>query len=120
MAVADAAFGDDVAGEVSDLVGRAFEDGDFEAGSFVEMEVHGGDGERVVGVEGVGETAGEVAGGVVVDVDEGGGAGLAGLVNAALIGVVLLCLTPVFRHMPLNALAAIVITGVIGLTNLLR
>lgn len=49
-----------------------------------------------------------------------GGAGLAGLVNAALIGVVLLCLTPVFRHMPLNALAAIVITGVIGLLDFPR
>ena len=40
--------------------------------------------------------------------------------NAALIGVVLLCLTPVFRHMPLNALAAIVITGVIGLLDFPR
>ena len=48
------------------------------------------------------------------------GAGLASLVNAALIGVVLLCLTPVFRHMPLNALAAIVITGVIGLLDFPR
>ena len=47
-------------------------------------------------------------------------AGLAGLVNAALIGIVLLCLTPVFRHMPLNALAAIVITGVIGLLDFPR
>jgi len=41
-------------------------------------------------------------------------------VNAALIGVALLCLTPVFRHMPLNALAAIVITGVIGLLDFQR
>ena len=48
------------------------------------------------------------------------GTGLAGLVNAALIGIVLLCLTPVFRHMPLNALAAIVITGVIGLLDFPR
>ncbi len=47
-------------------------------------------------------------------------AGLAGLVNATLIGIVLLCLTPVFRHMPLNALAAIVITGVIGLLDFPR
>lgn len=46
--------------------------------------------------------------------------GLAGLVNATLIGIVLLCLTPVFRHMPLNALAAIVITGVIGLLDFPR
>ncbi|EIE27094.1 sulfate permease [Coccomyxa subellipsoidea C-169] len=44
----------------------------------------------------------------------------AGLVNAALIGFVLLCLTPVFQHMPLNALAAIVITGVIGLLDFQR
>ena len=47
-------------------------------------------------------------------------AGLAGVVNAALIGVVLLWLTPVFRHMPLNALAAIVITGVMGLLDFPR
>ncbi len=47
-------------------------------------------------------------------------AGAAGLVNAALIGFVLLCLTPVFQHMPLNALAAIVITGVIGLLDFQR
>jgi sulfate transporter 4 len=42
------------------------------------------------------------------------------VVNAALIGVVLLWLTPVFRHMPLNALAAIVITGVMGLLDFPR
>lgn len=40
--------------------------------------------------------------------------------NAALIGFVLLCLTPVFQHLPLNALAAIVITGVIGLLDFQR
>jgi len=38
-------------------------------------------------------------------------------VNAILIGLVLLCLTPVAQHLPLNALAAIVIMGVIGLLD---
>ena len=33
--------------------------------------------------------------------------------NALLIGVVLFCLTPVAQFLPLNALAAIVITGVV-------
>ena len=44
-------------------------------------------------------------------------AGAAGLVNAVLIGMVLLWLTPVAQHLPLNALAAIVIMGVIGLLD---
>ena len=37
----------------------------------------------------------------------------AGLVNALFIGAVLLWLTPVARFLPFNALAAIVITGVV-------
>ena len=43
--------------------------------------------------------------------------GAHGIVNAAAVGVVLAFLTPVFQHMPLNALAAIVITGVLGLLD---
>ena len=37
----------------------------------------------------------------------------AGLVAAALVGLTLTCLTPVFEHLPLFALAAIVISGVL-------
>ena len=40
-----------------------------------------------------------------------------GFVTAALIGAVLLFATPVFGHLPLNALAAIVITGVLPLLD---
>ena len=40
-------------------------------------------------------------------------AGAAGLVNAVLIGAVLVWLTPVAQYLPLNALADIVITGVV-------
>ena len=43
--------------------------------------------------------------------------GLAGVVNAALVGLTLLCLTPVFNTMPMNALAAIVIAGVLPLLD---
>ncbi len=43
--------------------------------------------------------------------------GAHGIVNAAAVGLVLAFLTPVFQHMPLNALAAIVITGVLGLLD---
>ena len=39
------------------------------------------------------------------------------MVNAFLIGLVLLVLTPVAQHLPLNALAAIVIMGVLGLLD---
>jgi len=44
-------------------------------------------------------------------------AGLAGVFTACLVGATLLLLTPVFEHMPLSALGAIVISGVIGLIN---
>lgn len=47
-------------------------------------------------------------------------AAAAGIVNSAAIGLVLLCLTPVFEHLPMNALAAIVITGVLGLLDFQR
>ena len=45
-------------------------------------------------------------------------AALAGVVTAAVVGATLLLLTPVFEQMPLNALGAIVIAGVIGLLHL--
>ena len=47
----------------------------------------------------------------------GAKSGLAGVVTAALVGVALLCLTPVFNGMPMNALAAIVIAGVLPLLD---
>ena len=37
--------------------------------------------------------------------------------TAALVGLTLTCLTPVFAHLPLFALAAIVISGVLGLVD---
>ena len=47
----------------------------------------------------------------------GAKSGLAGVVTAGLVGVALLCLTPVFNGMPMNALAAIVIAGVLPLLD---
>lgn len=44
-------------------------------------------------------------------------AGVAGLWNALLIGAVLYCLTPVAQYLPLNALAAIVIVGVVNVMD---
>ena len=43
--------------------------------------------------------------------------GLAGVVTAGLVGIALLLLTPVFNGMPMNALAAIVIAGVLPLLD---
>jgi sulfate transporter 4 len=42
---------------------------------------------------------------------------VSGIVTALLVCLVVLCLTPVFEQLPLNALAAIVIAGVIGLVD---
>ena len=47
----------------------------------------------------------------------GAKSGLAGIVTASLVGVTLLWLTPVFNAMPMNALAAIVIAGVLPLLD---
>eukprot|EP01025_Chloroclados_australasicus_P052553 TRINITY_DN612_c0_g2_i2.p2 TRINITY_DN612_c0_g2~~TRINITY_DN612_c0_g2_i2.p2 ORF type:complete len:667 (-),score=99.60 TRINITY_DN612_c0_g2_i2:54-2054(-) len=47
--------------------------------------------------------------------DTGAKSGIAGVVTAILVGIILLFLTPIFENMPMNALAAIVISGVIGL-----
>lgn len=47
----------------------------------------------------------------------GARSGLAGVVTAGLVGITLLCLTPVFNAMPMNALAAIVIAGVLPLLD---
>ncbi len=47
----------------------------------------------------------------------GAKSGLAGVVTAGLVGITLLCLTQVFNAMPMNALAAIVIAGVLPLLD---
>lgn len=47
----------------------------------------------------------------------GARSGLAGVVTAGLVGITLLCLTPLFNAMPMNALAAIVIAGVLPLLD---
>ncbi|KAL0048646.1 hypothetical protein WJX82_007650 [Trebouxia sp. C0006] len=47
----------------------------------------------------------------------GAKSGLAGVVTAGLVSVTLLCLTQVFNAMPMNALAAIVIAGVLPLLD---
>ena len=52
-----------------------------------------------------------------VSSDSGAKSRTAGLVAAALVGLTLTCLTPVFAHLPLFALAAIVISGVLGLVD---
>lgn len=47
----------------------------------------------------------------------GPAAALAGVCTAGLVGATLLFCTPLFEHMPLNALGAIVIASVIGLVQ---
>ena len=47
----------------------------------------------------------------------GAKSGLAGVVTAGLVGITLLFLTQVFNAMPMNALAAIVIAGVLPLLD---
>lgn len=47
-------------------------------------------------------------------------AGLSGLVVAQIVGITLLFLTSIFEHMPLNAMAAIIIMGVVGLLDFKR
>ena len=47
----------------------------------------------------------------------GAKSGLAGVVTADLVGITLLCLIRVFNAMPMNALAAIVIAGVLPLLD---
>ena len=41
-------------------------------------------------------------------------AGIAALIAAAVVGLVLAALTPVFQLLPLNVLAAVVVSGVLG------
>ncbi|CAL5218904.1 g648 [Coccomyxa viridis] len=47
--------------------------------------------------------------------DVGAKTQLAGIISGILVMIVLLCLTPVFRNMPQNAQAAVIIAAVIGL-----
>ena len=41
-------------------------------------------------------------------------AGIAALIAATVVGLVLAALTPVFQLLPLNVLAAVVVSGVLG------
>lgn len=50
-----------------------------------------------------------------VNNESGAVSGIAGMVTATMVSLVLLLLTPVFEKLPLNVLAAIVISGVLGL-----
>jgi sulfate transporter 4 len=52
-----------------------------------------------------------------VNNESGAQSGISGMVTATMVGVVLLFLTPVFEKLPLNVLAAIVISGVLGLLD---
>jgi sulfate transporter 4 len=52
-----------------------------------------------------------------VNNESGAESGIAGMITATLVGLVLLLLTPVFEKLPLNVLAAIVISGVLGLLD---
>ena len=87
-AMADAALGDHVLGEVLHLVGLAAQDGHLHAAVVVEVGVHRGERQLVVVMESVGEPLGELPRVVVVDVDQGGDAvallvdGLGGLPDA--------------------------------------
>eukprot|EP00980_Cylindrotheca_fusiformis_P030104 scaffold24377_cov132-Cylindrotheca_fusiformis.AAC.2 len=52
-----------------------------------------------------------------VNNDSGAQSGISGMVTAILVGITLLLLTPIFELLPLCVLAAIVISGVIGLLD---
>lgn len=52
-----------------------------------------------------------------VNNESGAQSGISGLVTATLVGLVLLLLTSIFEILPLNILAAIVISGVLGLLD---
>lgn len=61
-----------------------------------------------------------VAGGfsrTAVNVQAGARTPLASLITAALVGLTLLVLTPLFRHLPIAALAAIIMVAVFGLID---
>lgn len=62
-----------------------------------------------------------VAGGfsrTAVNVQAGARTPLASLITAALVGLTLVALTPLFRHLPVAALAAIIMVAVFGLVDL--
>ncbi len=52
-----------------------------------------------------------------VNYQSGARTGLAALVTAALVALTLILLTPLFRHLPQAALAAVVVTAVVGLID---
>lgn len=52
-----------------------------------------------------------------VNNESGAQSGISGMVTATLVCITLLFLTPLFEELPLNTLAAIVISGVIGLLD---
>jgi sulfate transporter 4 len=52
-----------------------------------------------------------------VNNDSGAQSGISGMVTSILVGITLLLLTPIFEKLPLCVLAAIVISGVIGLLD---
>src|SRR5262245_5495497 len=71
-AVAHAALGDHVLGEVLHRAGLALEHGHLHAAVVVEVDVERGQRQLVVIVERLGQPFGQLAGGVIVDVDDGG------------------------------------------------
>ena len=87
-AVAHAALGDHVLGEVLHGAGLALEHCDLHATVMVEMDMQRRQRQFVMIVEGLGQALGQLARGVVVDVDQGGDAvalgvqGFAGLADA--------------------------------------
>ena len=52
-----------------------------------------------------------------VNHESGAQSSISAIVTATMVGIVLLCLTSVFELLPLNVLAAIVISGVLGLLD---
>src|SRR5262245_4350917 len=70
-AVAHTALGDHVLGEVLDRAGLALEHGHLHAAVVVEVDVERGQRQLVVVVERLGQPLGQLAGGVIVDVDHG-------------------------------------------------
>jgi hypothetical protein len=70
VTVGDAAFGDDRLGEFSDLGGISPKHGDFQATFMIEMDVHRGDLQVVMGMVRVGQALGEFARVMVEDIGE--------------------------------------------------
>lgn len=68
--VTDAAFGDDVVGEVLDVPARSLHRRDFEAGRIIQMDVHGRNRDVVVLMRTLDQPVRQIARGMIVNIDQ--------------------------------------------------